>query len=111
MYSGVVDSQHRLEPGIFPKVYFAMLAMTAYWSGRLLPWLERRHSHRKAMQWEGKNPYRIIPPTDIEQKAIDGQLPYMNRRWFVGMLLSTLFWGGSFLWMSTLSWRDLLLGP
>lgn len=118
MLADLLDDQHRLQPGLFSKIYFAMQTMTLYWSGRLLPWLERKRPQpplppelAEAMQWEGKNPYRIIPPTDIEQKAIDGQLPYMNRRWFVGMLLSTLFWGGSFLWMSTLSWRELLLGP
>ena len=118
MLADLLDDQHRLQPGLFSKIYFAMQTMTLYWSGRLLPWLERKRPQpplppelAEAMQWEGENPYRIIPPTDVEQKAIDGQLPYMNRRWFVGMLLSTLFWGGSFLWMSTLSWRDLLLGP
>ncbi|MGM1044499.1 hypothetical protein [Stenotrophomonas sepilia] len=117
MLADLLDDQHRLQPGLFSKIYFAMQTMTLYWSGRLLPWLERKRPQpplppelAEAMQWEGKNPYRIIPPMDIEQKAIDGQLPYMNRRWFVGMLLSTLFWGGSFLWMSTLGWRD-LLGP
>ncbi len=117
MLSGLVDTQHRLKPGIFPKLYFTMLATMAYWSGRLLPWLERKRPQpplpselAEAMQWSGQNPYRITPPTDIERKAISGQLPYMNRRWFVGRLLSTLFWGGTFLWMSTLSWRDLLFG-
>ncbi|WJV25579.1 MULTISPECIES: DUF6708 domain-containing protein [Pseudomonas] len=115
MLSGLVDARHRLNPGLFPKLYFAMLAMMTYWSGRLLPWLEHKRPKpplppelAEAMQWTGKNPYRVTPPTDIEQKAIDGKLPYMNRRWFIGMLLSTLLWGSSFLWLSTLSWRDLL---
>ena len=117
MLGGLVDSQHRLTPGIFSKLYFPLLAMTHYWPARLLPWLERKRPQpplppelAEAMQWDGNNPYRITLPTDIEQKAIDGRLPYMNRRWFVGMLLSTLFWGGSFIWMSTLSWRDLFFG-
>lgn len=78
----------------------------------MIPWLERRMPRpalppelAEAMKWEGVNPYRIIPPGAIEQQAIDGQLPYMNRRWFVGMLLSTLLWGGSFVGMVGVAWH------
>ncbi|HIH2751409.1 hypothetical protein L3V59_36245 [Burkholderia aenigmatica] len=107
---GMVDKEHRLKPGVFYKVYFASEAMIGYWSDRLIPRMERRApcppmpaELAEAMQWEGENPYRMSPPSDIEQKAIDGQLPYMNRRWFIGMLLSTLLWGGSFVGLGAVS--------
>ncbi|WJV25578.1 MULTISPECIES: hypothetical protein [Pseudomonas] len=112
MMGGLVDSVHRLRPGPFPMAYFGMSATIGYWADRMIPWLERRMPRpalppelAEAMQWEGKNPYRTIPLTDIEQKAIDGQLPYMNRRWFIGMLLSTLLWGGSFVGMVGVAWH------
>ncbi|MDF3846278.1 hypothetical protein P3W55_31660 [Pseudomonas citronellolis] len=108
---GLLDQQHRLRRGLFHPLYFGMAAMTSYWSWRLLPWMERRIPRpplppelTEAMQWEGENPYRMNPPREVEQKAIDGQLPYMNRRWLIGMLLSTLFWGGSFVGMIAIGW-------
>ncbi|MCA8186724.1 DUF6708 domain-containing protein, partial [Burkholderia contaminans] len=108
---GMVDKEHRLKPGMFYKVYFASEAMVGYWSDRLIPWMERRAPRppmpaelAEAMHWEGENPYRMNPPSDIEQKAIDGQLPHMNRRWFIGMLLSTLMWGGTFVGMVAVGW-------
>ncbi|KWR76263.1 MULTISPECIES: DUF6708 domain-containing protein [Pseudomonas] len=108
---GLLDQQHRLRRGLFHPLYFGMAAMTSYWSWRLLPWMERRIPRpplppelTEAMQWEGENPYRMNPPREVEQKAIDGQLPYMNRRWLIGMLLSTLFWGGSFIGMIAIGW-------
>ncbi|WP_454727388.1 MULTISPECIES: hypothetical protein [Cupriavidus] len=111
MLPGLLDKEHRLRRGLFYKLYFGMLSMTVYWATRLQPWMERRIPRpllppelAEAMQWEGENPYRVRPPSEIEQKAIDGQLPYMNRRWFVGMLLSTLLWGGSFIGMVMIGW-------
>ncbi|WBG64236.1 hypothetical protein ELR50_15670 [Pseudomonas citronellolis] len=108
---GLLDQHHRLRRGLFHPLYFGMAAMTSYWSWRLLPWMERRIPRpplppelTEAMQWEGENPYRMDPPSEVEQKAIDGQLPYMNRRWLIGMLLSTLFWGGSFIGMIAIGW-------
>ncbi|WP_454727391.1 MULTISPECIES: hypothetical protein [Cupriavidus] len=115
---GLLDKEHRLKRGLFYKLYFGMLSMTVYWATRLQPWMERRIPRpplppelADAMQWEGENPYRVRPPSEIEQKAIDGQLPYMNRRWFVGMLLSTLLWGGSFTGMTLIGWQKILFGP
>ncbi|BBA44687.1 MULTISPECIES: hypothetical protein [Burkholderia] len=111
MIAGLLDKEHRLRPGLFYKLYFGISAMIGYWSDRLIPWMERRIPHpplppelAEAMQWEGENPYRMNPPCDIEQKAIDGELLYMNRRWFIGMLLSTLMWGGSFVGMVAVGW-------
>ncbi|WP_454727394.1 MULTISPECIES: hypothetical protein [Cupriavidus] len=111
MIAGLLDKEHRLRRGLFYKLYFGMSAMAGYWSDRLIPWMERRIPRpplppelAEAMQWEGENPYRVRPPSEIEQKAIDGQLPYMNRRWCIGMLLSTLWWGGSLIGMVTLAW-------
>ncbi|WP_454727392.1 MULTISPECIES: hypothetical protein [Cupriavidus] len=108
---GLLDKEHRLKRGLFYKLYFGMLSMTVYWATRLQPWMERRLPRpslppelAEAMQWEGENPYRVRPPSEIEQKAIDGQLPYMNRRWFIGMMLSTLLWGGSFIGIVTIGW-------
>ncbi|HFT8169280.1 TPA: hypothetical protein ACU9Z1_005876 [Pseudomonas aeruginosa] len=112
MMGGLVDSEHRLRPGLFPMAYFGMSATIGYWADRMIPWLERRMPRpalppelAEAMKWEGDNPYRITPPSAIEQQAIDGQLPYMNRRWFIGMLLSTLLWGGSFVGMVGVAWH------
>ncbi|WP_216665198.1 hypothetical protein, partial [Pseudomonas aeruginosa] len=112
MMGGLVDSEHRLRPGLFPMAYFGMSATIGYWADRMIPWLERRMPRpalppelAEAMQWEGENPYRITPPSAIEQQAIDGQLPYMNRRWRIGMLLSTLLWGGSFVGMVGVAWH------
>ena len=115
MLGDLVDAEHRLLPGLFSKIYFGMLAMMTYWSARLLPLVERKRPQpsfppalAETMRWSGKNPYRITPPTKTEQKAIAGQLPYMNQRWFIGGLLSTLFWGGSFIGFVTITWRMVL---
>ena len=115
MLGDLVDAEHRLLPGLFSKIYFGMLAMMTYWSARLLPLVERKRPQpsfppalAETMRWSGKNPYRITPPTKTEQKAIAGQLPYMSQRWFVGGLLSTLFWGGSFIGFVTITWRMVL---
>ncbi|HCF6898418.1 TPA: hypothetical protein NII73_005505 [Pseudomonas aeruginosa] len=112
MMGGLVDNEHRLRPGLFPMAYFGMSAAIGYWADRMIPWLERRMPRpalppelAETMKWEGENPYRITPPSAIEQQAIDGQLPYMNRRWFIGMLLSTLLWGGSFVGMVGVAWH------
>ncbi|WP_418338232.1 hypothetical protein, partial [Pseudomonas citronellolis] len=77
---GLLDQHHRLRRGLFHPLYFGMAAMTSYWSWRLLPWMERRIPRpplppelTEAMQWEGENPYRMDPPSEVEQKAIDGQ--------------------------------------
>jgi hypothetical protein len=112
MMGGLVDSEHRLRPGLFPMAYFGMSATIGYWADRMIPWLERRMPRpalppelAETMQWEGENPYRTTPPSAIEQQAIDGQLPYMNRRWRIGMLLSTLLWGGSFVGMVGVAWH------
>ncbi|MDF6002611.1 hypothetical protein P4050_35495 [Pseudomonas aeruginosa] len=117
MIGGLVDREHRLRPGLFPIAYFGMSAAIGYWADRMIPWLERRMPRPalppdliEAMSWEGDNPYRITPPSAIEQRAIDGKLPYMNRRWFIGMTLSTLLWGGSFVVIASLGWNYLLSG-
>ncbi|MBN6149878.1 hypothetical protein JR065_05965 [Xanthomonas sp. AmX2] len=115
---GLLDDEHRLKPGLFNKLYFGMGAMFGYWADRMIPWIERHTPHpplppelEKSMQWSGENPYRTTPPTEIEQKAIDGKLPYMNLRWRIGMTLSTLFYGGSFLFMVFVGWREVIFGP
>ncbi|GAA3917360.1 hypothetical protein GCM10022229_08380 [Luteimonas lutimaris] len=115
---GLLDDEHRLKRGLFYKLYFGMGAMFSYWADRMIPWIER-HTRRpplppeleESMQWEGENPYRVIPPTEIEQRAIDGELPYMNLRWRIGMMLSTLAYGGSFLFMVFVGWREVIFGP
>ena len=58
----------------------------------------------ETMQWEGENPYRTTRPAPSNSRPSTGSCP-MNRRWRIGMLLSTLLWGGSFVGMVGVAWH------
>lgn len=44
------------------------------------------------LAWEGENPYRIIPPSQVEQLAIEGRLPHMMKRWRAVSAVGLFIW-------------------
>jgi hypothetical protein len=107
----MVDEEHRLVSGFMNVLYFGYSGMVEYWFFRAMAWIERTAPRPafplellEAMQWQGENPYKVTPPSLVEQLALNGRLPHLNRRWAVAKWLSTLLWGGAFVAMIYTFW-------
>lgn len=99
-----VDDQHKVERRLIAMYLVWWYGIFFYWPERARNWIERT-APRRALPPElqaadggvgPSNPYRIVPPSSIEQEAQAGTLLYMRRRWFICGVVSTLFWGGVF---------------
>lgn len=99
LFTDEIDRQHH-PAGLFDGFTFWIMAGTYY----LPNWMEywtRRYGRRPplppelaaALQWEGENPYRIVPPTPEETLAMQGKLPHMKKRWLHASILGVLMWG------------------
>lgn len=98
LFSGSVDRQHRLK-GSFGALSFWFFACVYYAPNWVEYWIRRRGSRptlpaelAEALKWDGENSYRIIPPSQVEQLAIEGKLPYMRNRWRLVNVIGLLIW-------------------
>ncbi len=95
-----IDEQYRVRPGFWGSYAAWFGGSIGYWTERAGSWIRRtapRHPYapevQAAMQWEGENPYPILPPSEIDLLALEGKLPHMRRRWFICGVFSTLIFG------------------
>jgi hypothetical protein len=106
-FGGFITPDHRIAPGILPKLFFAFWAVVDYWQMRAMAWIQRTAPRpiappelAQALRWTGTNPYRFTPLTADEALAWKGQLPRQRLRWRVVQFFATVLWGGLFLFMA-----------
>lgn len=103
-FSGLVGRDFKLESSLFAWCYYYFHGVIGYWWFRSAAWLQCRGKYpeysmemRRAMAFEGVNPYRKEPLSTLEQDAFSGKLPRLRFRWAIIGSLSTFLWGG--LWL------------
>ncbi len=99
LFTEEIDRQH-YPAGLFDGFAFWIIAGAYYLPNWMEYWV-RRYGKRPplppelaaALQWEGENPYRVVPPTPEETLAMQGKLPHMKKRWLHASILGILLWG------------------
>ncbi len=98
LFSQSVDRQHHLK-GTFGALSFWFFACVYYAPNWVEYWIRRRGNRpalppelADTLAWEGENPYRIIPPSPVEQLAIEGRLPHMMKRWRAVSAVGLFIW-------------------
>lgn len=97
LFGAMVDENHRVAKGLFPKIYVGLIGATMYWFERAGLWISRtarRPDWPKEVADVMRIPcvsslYRVRDPTEAERLASEGRLPHLNRRWFVMACFST----------------------
>lgn len=103
VFAGQIDEQHRIKRDWFSIAVVWFWGSVGYWWERAGGWIERTAPRvplppelQKEGEAEATPPYRIIPPSPVEQQARAGKLPHMRRRWFICGVIGTAIWGTLF---------------
>lgn len=107
----VIDENHRIARGIFAPIYFWFHAIVQGWMLIATAWVQRNAPRpalppelAQALQDRSPNPYRIIPPTDIQRAAYEGRLPHLKRRWMIALAAGAVLHGFLFGGLIAMGW-------